>query len=61
MVSLPIAPQLTLEALAGARMELPVDTPVADLEVLQKPIYQVERILKWWKPQEAIGERKRYW
>ena len=27
----------------------PVDTPVADLEVSQEPVYQVERILKWRK------------
>ena len=27
----------------------PVDTPVADLEVSQELVYQVERILKWRK------------
>ena len=29
----------------------PVDTLVADLEVSQEPVYQVERILKWRKVQ----------
>ena len=36
-------------------MELPVDTLVADLEVSQEPVYQVERILKW---QKAQGSRR---
>ena len=37
----------------------PVDTPVADLEVSQEPIYQVERILKWRKvPGDRRGEKE---
>ena len=37
----------------------PVDTPVADLEVSQEPVYQVERILKWRKvPGGRRGEKE---
>ena len=37
----------------------PVDTPVADLEVSQEPVYQVERILKWRKvPGGRHGEKE---
>ena len=37
----------------------PVDTPVADLEALQEPVYQVERILKWRKvPGGRRGEKE---
>ena len=36
-----------------------VDTPIADLEVSQEPVYQVERILKWWKaPGGYCGEKE---
>ena len=35
------------------------DTPVADLEVSQEPVYQVERILKWRKaPGDCRGEKE---
>ena len=37
----------------------PVDTCVADLEVSQELVYQVERILKWWKvPGGHRGEKE---